>query len=119
MPLIRAHHDVFGVCEVPGSYLDREEWTEVDPSTPTAREERRTAVNTRTAAAGLYDPAEHRLEPTDGDPGVLAYLRDATPEERARVIAAEAARGEHARTTVLNWQPLTEDADAPPAPPTA
>lgn len=99
MALVRARHEVFGVCDVPVGTLRRwpDLWERVDDDTPTGP-----------PAVRLYDPAEHRLDPVDDDDGVIAYLVAASPAERERVIAAERARGDRARKTVLEWEPPAE-----------
>lgn len=73
MPLIRARHEVFGVCEVPdtGYYLDNG-WTPVDDGTPTEAER-----------GALFNPAEHSVEE------VAAYLAEADEAEQDRVRALE------------------------------
>lgn len=78
----------------------------------------RPSPETATAAGipiKLYDPAEHPVNASaDGkDLGVLAYLGSATDDERQRVLELEEARGDQARTTVLNWSPPADNDSTP------
>lgn len=73
--------------------------------------ELRTAIPRPAVEAQPWNPADHNL---DGDNGVLAYLADADPAERERVIALE-AEGRN-RKTVLTFQAPDDDpADSPDA----
>lgn len=101
MALVRARHKVFGVCEVGeltvATYPD--DWTRVDPSTPTAAE-RRAAGELEDALAGdgdLFDPADENVEE------VIAHLATADEPERIRVLELE--RIGKKRSTVLGFQP--------------
>lgn len=92
---MRAKHEVFGVKDVPKTahYLENG-WVEVDPSTPTAEEERRRAVNEARRGTLTDRPA----------PEVVASVEALPAEERERVAADE--KSGKARKTVLK---ATED----------
>lgn len=82
MALVRARHAVFGVCLIPATRLalHPDEWTAVDAPIP--------------PRDVPFNPAVHNV------PEVLAYLADASPSERARVLAAERS-SDRPRQTVL------------------
>ncbi|NUR28505.1 MAG: hypothetical protein HOV76_32385 [Hamadaea sp.] len=103
MELMRARHEVFGVCDVPATDYYRDNgWTEVDPATPTAAQERIAAENTERRgdapvveyAADSFDPGQHTVEE------VAAYLTEADDAERERVLTAE--RDGKARKSLLD-----------------
>ena len=88
---MRARHEVFGVNDVPKTahYLDNG-WTEVDPSTPTAEQERRDAVNGARLGTLVDAPAAE----------VAAAVQSLPDAEKASVVAAEKAGKK--RSTVLD-----------------
>lgn len=100
--LVTLKHAVFGVCDVPDTYLDLYpgEWVPVSDKVAAVVE-----------PGNLFDPAAHNLngDGQDGrELGVLDYLASVADEdERTRVIEAERARGDAARKTVLDWTPST------------
>lgn len=89
--MMRARHRVYGVKDVPRSahYLDNG-WVEVDPSTPTAEQERRRAVNA--ARAGVL---------VDGPAAEVAAAVQSLPAEDKERVAAEEKAGKN-RKTVLD-----------------
>jgi hypothetical protein len=88
---MRASHEVFGVKDVPDNKFYRDNgWTPVDPSTPTAAEERRAGVNAARRGELNERPAAEVVE-------AMATLPD---DERERVVAAE--KSGKARKTVLD-----------------
>lgn len=92
MGLMRARHEVFGVADVVDSDFYRDNgWVEVDPSTPTAEDDRVAAENELRRG---YDPAEHSAAE------VKAVLESAPEDVKADVIAAE--KSGKARKTVLD-----------------
>jgi hypothetical protein len=88
---MRARHEVFGVKDVPKTahYLDNG-WTEVDPSTPTAEQERRAVLNAARRGDLTDQPAAD----------VVAAMGTLPEDEKARVVEAE--KSGKARKTVLN-----------------
>ena len=77
---MRAKHDVYGVKDVPDNYFYRSNgWTEVDPATPTAEDERRRAVNEARLGTLVDAPAAE----------VVAAVESLPAEEKASVAAAE------------------------------
>lgn len=80
MALIPAHHEVFGTCMVPES-----------------------KVALHPDEWSVYDPAEHNVE------DVVAYLQQAGPRERARVLELERSAAKP-RKTVLGEDHETPDA---------
>ena len=92
-PRMRAHHEVFGVKDVPDTKHYRENgWTPVDPGTPTTEQENRRALND--LRRGTFDPAEHKAEE------VVAVLENAPEDVKADVVAAE--KSGKARKSVLD-----------------
>lgn len=65
--------------------------------------EEESTTEEESAPAGPFDPSDHKADK------VIAYLKDADPEERDRVIEAERARGDKARKTVMETVLTTGD----------
>lgn len=87
-PILKTHKHLFGELEASSGHAPPATLKPVEQATADPGETRTLTPPAATGGTGLdgkaFDPGEHKA------PDVIAYLKDADDEERARVLAAEA-----------------------------
>ncbi|WHM32445.1 hypothetical protein OH540_21315 [Streptomyces sp. BPPL-273] len=90
-PILKSHSHLFGELEASSGHAQPARLTAVEQATADPGQPRALTPPAPAASGGAgsdgkpFDPGEH------GAPDVLAYLKDADEDERARVLALEAS----------------------------